>query len=78
MDFYYGKEYFLQKKVEGEWEELEAAEPYAWPKISLMLKDTESTTEIYDLTVFGELEAGEYKLVKNELEAEFTLAEKEQ
>ena len=50
---------------------------YGWPKISLQLNDTENTTEIYDLTVFGKLEPGEYKLVKNELETEFTLAEKE-
>ena len=55
---------------------MEAATEYGWPKISLQLKDTENTTEIYDLTVFGELEAGEYKLVKNDLEAEFELAEK--
>lgn len=75
-EYYYGKEYFLQKKVDGEWQDMEAATEYGWPKISLQLKDTENTTEIYDLTVFGELEAGEYKLVKNDLEAEFELAEK--
>lgn len=61
--------------MDGEWQDMEAVEEYGWPKISLQLKDTENTTEIYDLTVFGELEAGEYKLVKNDLEAEFELAE---
>lgn len=74
-EYRYGKEYFLQKKVDGEWQDLEAVEEYGWPRISLQLKDTENTTEIYDLTVFGNLEAGEYKLVKNDLEAEFELAE---
>lgn len=76
-EYRYGKEYFLQKKVDDEWQDMEAVVEYGWPKISLQLNDTENTTEIYDLTVFGKLEPGEYKLVKNELETEFTLAEKE-
>lgn len=74
-EYRYGKEYFLQKKVDDNWQDMEAVEEYGWPKISLQLNDTENTTEIYDLTVFGELETGEYKLVKNDLEAEFTLTE---
>lgn len=32
-------------------------------------------TETYDLTPFGTLSTGKYKLVKNDLEAEFELTE---
>lgn len=74
-DYYYGREYMLQKKDGEAWIDVEPEVEYGWPKISLMVKDTETATEVYDLTVFGELEAGSYKLVKNDLEAEFTLVD---
>lgn len=74
-DYYYGMDYALQKKDGENWIDVEPVVEYGWPKISLMVKDTEKATEEYDLTVFGDLEAGSYKLVKNELEAEFTLEE---
>lgn len=77
-DYYYGKEYMLQKQYGEEWFDVDPVEEYGWPKISLMVKDLETAYEVYDLTVFGELEAGTYKLVKNELEAEFTLMEAEE
>lgn len=74
-DYYYGKDYMLQKKDGENWIDVEPVEDYGWPKISLMVKDTETATESYDLTVFGNLTAGTYKLVKNDLETEFTLVE---
>lgn len=74
-DYYYGKEYTLQKKDGDKWSDVKPVQEYGWPKISLMVKDLETATEVYDLTVFGELEAGTYKLLKNEQEVEFTLIE---
>ena len=37
------------------------------------IPDLTVVKETYDLTVFGNLPAGKYKLVKNDLEAEFEI-----
>lgn len=70
----YGEEYALQKQSEsGEWEDVEAVKDYAWEDIAWVLADGEDAEASYDLAVFGTLTAGTYKLVKLDLEAEFTL-----
>lgn len=69
----YGNEYALQKKADGEWQDMEPIEDIQWTDLYHVLQDTEIIVEKYDLSVYGQLEPGDYKLVKDNLEAEFSL-----
>lgn len=71
----YGNEYWLMKLEGDEWVNVEPETEYGWTKIAYELKDLEEAEVKYDLSVFGKLEPGAYKLCKDGMEAEFTLIE---
>lgn len=72
----FGEEYGLEKKSNGEWVKLDPIEDYGWTDIEIVVEDLEEMPLTYDLSFFGELEAGEYRLIiDNDLYAEFTLVE---
>ena len=73
-DFFYGEYYSLQKKIDGEWYTL----PYkmtnwGFVDIGLWLPAGETSEEICDLTPYGTLEKGTYRIEKEGLVAEFEL-----
>lgn len=69
----YGEEYFLQKMSENGWLNVSPVKHYTWPSTSHELKDLGEATEKYDLSVYGKLQPGEYRLVKADMSAEFIL-----
>ena len=69
----YGDEYTLQRLEGEEWVEVQPEKEYAWKDVLHTIPDLTVAEETYDLTVFGELPSGKYKLVKNDLEAEFEI-----
>lgn len=69
----YGNEYKLQRKIREEWQDMEPVQEFCWTEEYHLLQDTEIAVEVYDLSYYGELEPGNYKLVKTDLEAEFIL-----
>ena len=73
----YGNEYSLQKLEGEDWVEVKPKQEYGWTDIAHIIPDLTVNTETYDLTPFGTLSPGKYKLVKDDLEAEFELTEEE-
>ncbi len=69
----YGDEYTLQRLEGEEWVDVQPEKEYAWKDVLHTIPDLTVVKETYDLTVFGNLPAGKYKLVKNDLEAEFEI-----
>lgn len=69
----YGEEYTLQRLEGEEWVDVQPEKEYAWKDVLHTIPDLTVVKETYDLTVFGNLPAGKYKLVKNDLEAEFEI-----
>ncbi|MDO4961801.1 MAG: hypothetical protein Q4E57_08130 [Eubacteriales bacterium] len=75
-DLGYGEDFWLEEKTSGEWVRVEPKEEYSWIEVWHELKDLESAEVSYNLSYFGELHAGDYRLCKTDLYAEFTLVEK--
>ena len=75
QEFMYGKDYSLRKKIDGKWYNLPFVETnIGFDDVGICLPDLEQHTVTCYLKVFGELEEGEYMLVKDEgLEGEFSL-----
>lgn len=72
----FGEEYALEKKDNEEWVRLEPIEDFGWHDIEIVVEDLEERLLTYDLSIFGNLEVGEYRLIiDNDLCAEFTLVE---
>lgn len=69
----YGHEYYLDYRDDNQWFELEPVYEYEWNDEEVIIKDLEQSVEVYDLNVFGELKPGQYRLRKNDMEAEFEL-----
>lgn len=67
----YGDEYTLQRLEGEEWVDVQPEKEYAWNDVLHTIPDLTVVKETYDMTVFGNLPVGKYKLVKNDLEAEF-------
>lgn len=72
----YGEEYSLQKYENEEWVDVKAKRAYTWNEIAHEIKDMETVELQYDLSVFGSLKAGRYRLIKNDMMAEFELEKK--
>lgn len=70
-------EYFsLQKEVDGEWEIVPAKEDAVVRDIAYVLKDLETGTYELDLKAyFGNLEAGNYRLIQDDMVTGFSLSE---
>lgn len=70
----YGDEYWLEVMKNGEFVKLEPVKEYGWNDIAHVIKDLEEQTVSYDLSVYGPLTSGDYRLVKNDgMAAEFRL-----
>lgn len=70
----YGADYSLQKKTDGEYIDLEPDEEISWIMIAYELPAGETAEVNYDLSGYGILEDGEYRLIKsNGLTADFRL-----
>ena len=69
----YGEDYALFIRKNGEWKELPWSEGYGWNDIAYTINDLETQLITADLSVFGKLESGEYRIVKSGMQAEFRL-----
>ena len=70
----YGTAYALQKEIEGRWYALPlAVTNIGFEEIAIILENQEQAEETCDLTIFGELEEGNYRLLKDDMAAEFSL-----
>ena len=72
----YGGEYYLQKLSGDEWIDLRLPEGYVFTEGVKRLGDLDESTESYDISVFGKLGPGKYRLKKTGIDATFTLVEK--
>ena len=64
----YGEDYYLEKKIDGKWYELyieDTTVNYGVNAIGICFADSEQHTVECDLNIYGELEAGEYRLIKD-------------
>lgn len=75
QEIMYGEDYSLRKKIDGKWYDLPLVKTnIGFNAVGIYLPDLEQHTVTCDLKIFGELEEGEYMLVKSDgLEAEFSL-----
>ncbi len=73
-DYLYGDEFYVQKNINGEWYKIPVAvSNYGFNAIAHILPAGESVQLICDLTSYGELENGRYRVVKEDLCAEFEI-----
>ena len=71
-EYLYGDYYYLQKNINGEWYQIPVAfSNYAFNDIAHILNPGGNAKFTCDLTMYGELEAGHYRIVKENLYAEF-------
>ena len=74
-EFTYGEYYSIQKEIGGQWYALPIQEDnIGFHDIAHILPAGESAIETYDLTIFGTLESGNYKLVIETESVEFSIA----
>lgn len=71
--FSYGEYYTLQKKIDGEWYTLPCVKEWAFYDVLLEIPAGVKTEEICDLTPYGTLEKGTYRIEKEGLVAEFEI-----
>ncbi|MCD7760445.1 MAG: hypothetical protein LUH16_01510 [Clostridiales bacterium] len=71
----YGEHFALEMERDGEWYVLPPKDALAFIDIAYILPDMEQAEETCDLTAYGELEAGHYRIVKDDMTAEFWLDE---
>lgn len=73
-DFVYGSYYSLQKEIEGTWYVLpHKLSNYAFTDIAYIIPGGESREEVCDLTMYGELLDGHYRIEKGGMVAEFSI-----
>lgn len=73
-EFTYGEYYSLQKRIDGHWYTMPIqAQNVGFHDIARILSAGESAEETYDISIFGALEPGEYRLVVEEISAEFAV-----
>lgn len=73
-DFEYGEYFSLQNQIDGHWYTMPVkAENIAFHDICHILPAGESAEEIYDISIYGPLEPGAYRLVVEEISAEFAV-----
>ena len=67
-EYWYGPEYYIEKKENGKWNEIKTltGEPLVWNSIAYTLKANEEKELYIDWSIgYGKLESGEYRLIKN-------------
>ena len=71
-EFSYGEYFSIQKQIDGQWYTIPVREDnVGFQDIAHILPDGESTSETYNLDLYGTLEPGIYRLVMEMLSAEF-------
>lgn len=66
QEYYYGVEPHLEIKIEEKWYVVPTVEDFAWIEIAYILAPHSSTQETIDIqTIYGQLNAGEYRWIKN-------------
>ena len=71
-EFSYGEYFSIQKQIDGQWYTVPVrADNVGFQDIAHILPDGESTSETYNLDLYGTLEPGIYRLVVEMLSAEF-------
>lgn len=74
-EFIYGTHYSLQKEINGVWNVLpHKLSNYAFADIACILPAGESREEVCDLTMYGELSDGHYRIEKEGMVAEFSVS----
>ena len=64
-DYWYGSEYGIEVKKDGEWKPIELEEPLTWTAIAIILKANGENEINIDFNYgYGELAKGKYRLVK--------------
>lgn len=73
-DFFYGEYFTLQKEIDGSWYEIPVRHSnYGFNDIGLYLQAHSTEEETCDITMYGELEQGHYRIEKEGLAAEFEI-----
>lgn len=73
-EYTYGTYYSLQKEIDGKWYAIPAAlSNYGFEDIAYILEAGKTAEEKCDLTMYGELQEGHYRIEKDQLAAEFYL-----
>lgn len=73
QEWTYGYYYSLQVLLDGAWYQVPPQEEYGVIDLACILPDGESREETYNLSFFGQLPPGTYRLVAEQLTAEFTV-----
>lgn len=68
-EYTYGRFYQLEVKKNGKWCYARAVESFAWTAIGIVLPAGATNTEEYDLSHYGTLKPGEYRLAVGEYNA---------
>lgn len=70
---YFGEYFSIQAKVDGKWYDIPAKEDMVFNDIAYIMKVGGKTKKTYDLTPYGELPSGKYRIVIEGATAEFTI-----
>lgn len=73
-DFFYGEYYTLQKEIDGSWYRVPVRlSNYGFHDIGFVLQAHQSTEAKCDITMYGELDNGHYRIEKERLVADFII-----
>ncbi len=73
QEWTYGYSFGLQVLLDGVWYQVPPQEEFGVIDLASILPDGESSEETYNLGFFGQLPPGDYRLVAEQLTAEFTI-----
>lgn len=74
-EFSYSMYYALQRKIDDTWYEMVPEDNVAFNDVAVILPDMEQAEITCDLSIFGDLEPGTYRIVKDGMIAVFALEE---
>lgn len=72
-EFSYGSYFALQRQIDGVWYEMVMGDNVAFDDVAYILLDMEQATVTCDLSVYGDLEPGMYRLLKDGMAVEFAI-----
>lgn len=70
---YFGEYFSVQAKVDGKWYDIPAKDEMVFNDIAYIMKAGGKTKKVYDLTPYGELPSGKYRIVVEGASAEFNI-----
>lgn len=74
--FWYGSSFSIQKKIDGEYVDVTTEEELSWITIAYELQPGESVQISRDLSLYGEVEPGDYRIwIGNSLYTDYSIAE---